>query len=283
MARIRSVKPDLRISRVVATWPVPARYAWVLLWGYLDDYGRGIDDVRLIVADCFPLDRDVTERKMETWLRLYATASNPEKPAPLCRYSVAGQGYLHSTNWHEHQRVNRPTPSRIPPCPLHESFTEPLTESLSEDSMSDSLRARKEMEMDVGDGDGRGVPPSADVADVALIPDLTGHDTQTLVAEWVEHCGPARPPKRVIGQVARELKAMLDEGIPYADVRTGLAAWHSKALHPSTLPSVVHETRIGPRRPDAKPSTTDQRVSAAVALAERYAAEDATTTPAIGA
>ncbi|MGL4255766.1 MAG: hypothetical protein ACRCSL_05480, partial [Microbacterium sp.] len=150
MARIRSVKPDLRISRVVASWPVPARYAWVLLWGYLDDFGRGIDDVRLIVADCFPLDRDVTERKMESWLRLYATQTNPEKPAPLCRYNVAGQGYLHSTNWREHQRVNRPTPSRIPPCPLHEQ----LSESLTEDSLNDSLRARKEME--VGDGDGGG-------------------------------------------------------------------------------------------------------------------------------
>lgn len=280
MARIRSVKPALRISRVVASWPIPARYAWVLLWGYLDDYGRGIDDVRLIVADCFPLDRDVTERKMDGWLKLYATQTNPEKPAPLCRYTVAGQGYLHSTNWAEHQRVNRPTVSVIPPCPLHESFTESLTESLSEDSVSDSLRARKEMEIGRGDGDGRGVPPPADAP---LEPDLTGHDTQSLIAEWIEACGPARPPSRVIAHAGRELKAMLDEGIPYADVRTGFAAWHAKGLHPSAIASVVHETRRGPRPPAAKPSTTDQRVNAAVALAERYAAEDGVPTPAIGA
>ena len=40
MARIRSVKPALRTSRVVASWPWPVRYFWVLLWGYLDDHGR---------------------------------------------------------------------------------------------------------------------------------------------------------------------------------------------------------------------------------------------------
>lgn len=274
MARIRSVKPDLRISRVVASWPVPARYAWVLLWGYLDDFGRGIDDVRLIVADCFPLDRDVTERKMEGWLRLYSTQTNPEKPAPLCRYSVAGQGYLHSTNWREHQRVNRPTHSRIPPCPLHEALTDSLSESLSEDSVSDSLRARKEMEVGDGDGGGDGSDYVAAGADDGA--------AQALIAEWIDHCS-QRPPKRVIGQTAREIRILLDEGIPGADVRRGLAAWHAKGLHPSALASVVHETRTSADRRRTSAPTTDQRVGDALALAARYAAEDGVEIPQIGA
>lgn len=278
MARIRSVKPDLRISRVVASWPIPARYAWVLLWGYLDDYGRGIDDVRLIVADCFPLDRDVTERKMDGWLRLFATAQ-PEKPAPLCRYVVAGQGYLHAVNWREHQRVNRPTDSRIPPCPIHESFSESFHEPDSEHSLNGSLRARKEMEVGDGDGRGDGGGVRADGVDAAPI-DLAEHATNDLIAEWIDHCG-QRPPKRVVGQVAREIKTMLDEDIPYADVRAGLAAWHTKGLHPSTLASVVHETRTAPtRRPS---STTDQRVADGLALARRYADADGVDLPAIGA
>lgn len=65
---------------------------------------------------------------------------------------------------------------------------------------------------------------------------------QTLVAEWIEHCA-TRPPQRVIGHVSKELKLLLDEGQPYDDVRAGLAAWARKGLHPSTLASVVHETR----------------------------------------
>lgn len=274
MARIRSVKPALRISRVVAGWPIPARYAWVLLWGYLDDYGRGIDDVRLIVADCFPLDRDVTERKMESWLRLFATAQ-PEKPAPMCRYTVAGQTYLHSVNWHEHQRVNRPTASVIPPCPLHESFSEPLSEPDSEESVSDSLRARKEMVIGVGDGGGGGGGGVSGSA--AAAPDSASQ----LVAEWIDHCTGGRPPDRVVGHVAREVGAMLAEGIPVTDVRNGLAAWHAKGLNPSTLASVVHETRTRPdRRATTRASTTDERVGTALALAAEYRAEEQ---PAIGA
>lgn len=63
---------------------------------------------------------------------------------------------------------------------------------------------------------------------------------QTLIGEWLDH-SPARPPKAVIGQVAKHLKAMLAEGIDAETLRAGLIAWHAKGLHPSTLPSVVHE------------------------------------------
>lgn len=72
---------------------------------------------------------------------------------------------------------------------------------------------------------------------------------QTFVAEWIEHCD-KRPPGRVIGQVAKELKALLAEGIEPARVRAALIEWNSKGLHPSTLASVVHE--ISNRRPAAR-------------------------------
>jgi hypothetical protein len=63
---------------------------------------------------------------------------------------------------------------------------------------------------------------------------------QTLVAEWIDHCR-KRPPDRVIGQVSKELRLLLDEGHDVTDIRTGLAAWHQKSLHPSALASVVNE------------------------------------------
>jgi hypothetical protein len=69
---------------------------------------------------------------------------------------------------------------------------------------------------------------------------------------------------------------MLAEGIPYEAVRAGLAAWHTRRLSPAVLASVVHEIRIGPAtagRPRA--STTDQRVQAALDLADEFAAERA--------
>jgi hypothetical protein len=63
--------------------------------------------------------------------------------------------------------------------------------------------------------------------------------SQALVAEWIDHCA-AKPPRRVIGHVASEVKTMLDEGIAYDRVRHGLAEWNGRNLHPSTLPSIVH-------------------------------------------
>jgi general stress protein YciG len=69
-----------------------------------------------------------------------------------------------------------------------------------------------------------------------------GGAAQALVGEWLERCTP-RPPKAHIGQTAKHIKQLLDEGIPEADVRSGLIAWHRKNLHPATLPSVVQETR----------------------------------------
>ncbi|QZN86919.1 hypothetical protein [Cellulomonas sp. C5510] len=87
------------------------------------------------------------------------------------------------------------------------------------------------------------VPPTAAAADASAQPE----SAQTLIGEWIDHCDD-RPPGRVIGQLSREVKTLLTEGIPFEVVRAGLVEWHRKGLHPSALASVVHETRRGPRR-----------------------------------
>jgi hypothetical protein len=135
VARIRSVKPALRTSEVVASWPMEVRYCWVLLWGYLDDLGRGLDIPKAIAGDCFPLDDKVTPAVVDRWLNLMASAKTSDKDAPVCRYEVAGRRYLHSVYWSEHQRPNRPSPSMHPPCPTHEELP-PEVASAIEDSVS---------------------------------------------------------------------------------------------------------------------------------------------------
>lgn len=90
---------------------------------------------------------------------------------------------------------------------------------------------------------------------------------QTLVEEWIDHC-PARPPGRVVGQVAKELGTMLNEGIAYETVRAGLALWHQKSLHPSALASVVHEV-MNPRAAKGAPS----RIAAGLAIADELDAK----------
>jgi hypothetical protein len=87
---------------------------------------------RLVAAECFPLDRDVSDKKMDGWLALMAEKSEhaPEDLPPLCRYEVAGRKYLHATKWKKddqkplrwrgHQQINRPQKSRLPGCPIHD-------------------------------------------------------------------------------------------------------------------------------------------------------------------
>lgn len=113
MARIRTIKPSMFSSLTVCAWPVDVRWTFAGLFTYLDDHGRGLDETRLIKAELYPLDDRMTPRKVEEHVALIASSG------PLCRYEVAGQRYLHIITWREHQRVNRPTPSRIPPCPTH--------------------------------------------------------------------------------------------------------------------------------------------------------------------
>ena len=113
---------------------------------------------------------------------------------------------------------------------------------------------------------------------------------RTLISEWLDRCA-KRPPKNVIGQISKQIKDLLAEGIDPDDVRAGLALWMRKGLHPSTLPSVVNEAMNTPRQhlpaaagaenvlhlPAARrPSITDQRVAEGMALADRLAAEEGT-------
>jgi hypothetical protein len=118
MARIRTIKPNLFTSRTVSRWPIPARWTFAGLFTYMDDKGRGIDEARLVKAELYPLDDVMTVRKVEEHLSLIT------EHGPLCRYDVDGERYFHITSWREHQRVNRPTPSRIPACPTHDKLTE---------------------------------------------------------------------------------------------------------------------------------------------------------------
>ena len=113
MARIRSIKPEMRRSRTVCGWPLPVRYTFVGLLGYVDDYGRADADIRLIKAELYPIDDSMTTKRIEEHLAAI------EESGPLCRYSVGGVDFLHLVSWSEHQKVSHPTPSRIPPCPKH--------------------------------------------------------------------------------------------------------------------------------------------------------------------
>lgn len=113
MARIRTIKPALFTSKKVTSWPVGIRWTWAGLFTYCDDYGFGEDDPLLIKSEVYPRDRKMPEAKVIEHLCFIAAEG------PLCRYRVEDSDFLHIPSWQEHQRVNRPTKSKFPPCPVH--------------------------------------------------------------------------------------------------------------------------------------------------------------------
>ncbi|MFE5996728.1 hypothetical protein ACFQ6C_07520 [Streptomyces sp. NPDC056454] len=91
---------------------------------------------------------------------------------------------------------------------------------------------------------------------------------QTIVGEWLDRCSD-RPPSRVIGQLSKEIRVLLEEDRIHPDtIRRGIATWMTKRLHPSTLPSVVNEVMNAgstPQRPGPPGETVFDRARARAA------------------
>lgn len=114
MARIRSIKPDAFMSDSLSRVPRGVRWTFAGLWTYLDDEGRGRDDVRLIKAALYPLDDDVALSMLSDDLKQL------EHIGCICRYEVDGKTYMHAPGWEDHQRVSHPTASKLPRCSRHD-------------------------------------------------------------------------------------------------------------------------------------------------------------------
>lgn len=174
MARIRTIKPDFFTSESIAALPYEARLTFIGLWTHADDEGRCVDNTKLIRAAIWPLD-DRTLGDIEKDIEELVIGGMVE------RYSVDGRNYLHIPGMSKHQRVNRPTPSRLPaPTTGGEAMT--AQELLTESSVSsqgtvteDSPQERKGKE-----GKGRELetnPPHAGARDYVPNQNLsTGSD-----------------------------------------------------------------------------------------------------------
>lgn len=66
-----------------------------------------------------------------------------------------------------------------------------------------------------------------------------------LIAEHIDACR-RRPPDNVVGQLAKQVGALLAEGIEPDYVRAGLARFREKDVHPSVLPSLVNGAMNAP-------------------------------------
>lgn len=112
MPRIRTVKPEFFTHPEVVPCSIPARLLLVSLFTQADDKGRLYDQPRKIGGLAFA---DTDRVKVD---RLLAELVERGR---LCSYLADGKACFHVLNFLHHQTISKPSPSRIPPCPLHES------------------------------------------------------------------------------------------------------------------------------------------------------------------
>lgn len=116
--RIRSIKPEFfRDPDTTGRWPAELKLFYIGMWMFADDEGRFPWEPDLIAADLYPYERGADVAGLLTQLRDAGRA---------LRYEAGGRAYGFLPKFSRHQKINRPTPSRLPPPP----------QGLTEDSLS---------------------------------------------------------------------------------------------------------------------------------------------------
>ena len=107
MARIRSIKPEFPQSESMGRVSRDARLLFIELWTLCDDSGRTRANSRMLASLLFPYDSDAGTL-MDGWL------AELEREGCVIRYSAFDGTYLQVCNWLKHQKIDKPSASKIP-------------------------------------------------------------------------------------------------------------------------------------------------------------------------
>jgi hypothetical protein len=110
--RIRTIKPESQQDEGVGRLSRDARLLFFAgLMTMSDDEGRLRAMFPAIVGHTFPYDEDVSPAKLRRWL------SEIESQGMILRYEHNGTPYIAIRHFRRHQRIDKPSPSILPPPP----------------------------------------------------------------------------------------------------------------------------------------------------------------------
>lgn len=107
MARIRTIKPEFAHSESMGRVSRDARLTFVLLWTIADDSGRLRGNSRMLASLLFPYDNDANI-SIDKWL------GELQHENCIIQYINENNHYIQICNWLNHQRIDKPSPSKIP-------------------------------------------------------------------------------------------------------------------------------------------------------------------------
>lgn len=110
MARIRTIKPEFPQSESMGQCTRDARLTFLLLFTMADDAGRLRGNSRMLASLLFPYDDDA-RKHIDTWL------TELEKVGCIQRYQVDGDSFIAINKWSMHQKIDKPSQSKLPEPP----------------------------------------------------------------------------------------------------------------------------------------------------------------------
>lgn len=106
--RIRSIKPEFWESESLGRVSREARLLFIGLFSCCDDHGRARASSRLLASRLYPYDDDAL-KKLPAWIE------ELEKERCIRLYKVNGESYLDIPKWLNHQKIDKPSASKLPP------------------------------------------------------------------------------------------------------------------------------------------------------------------------
>lgn len=108
MARIRSIKPDFCSSADTGALSRDARLFFLQLLTEADDHGRMLWLPKKLDGVLYPHDDDVTPAMLVAWMEECVGRGM------LIHYRAGANDIVQIANWSRHQKVDKPTPSKLP-------------------------------------------------------------------------------------------------------------------------------------------------------------------------
>ncbi len=103
MARKRMIDPEFWTDEEIGGWSITARLFYIGLWSHSDDAGRLKAHPNLLKSAVFPYNKRINVARLKL-----------EVSAKVQWYTVGGAQYGHLMNFLKHQRIDRPTDSKLP-------------------------------------------------------------------------------------------------------------------------------------------------------------------------
>jgi hypothetical protein len=114
-----------------------SRLCFILLFTLADDAGRLRGNSRMLASLLYPYDDDA-KKHIDGWL------TELHKEECITRYEAEGDQYIQLNKWLQHQKIDKPSPSKIPSPDNSLPFSNPREDSIADQGRDQGMEGNIE-------------------------------------------------------------------------------------------------------------------------------------------